>query len=105
MVNSLPYTAFAQFPGVSLLVRFAMFIIFSVPLGWLYVRTRSIVATTVMHGTIAIFHVGLGQDVHLNHPGFYWMELTLWIFTGWVLFGKYPLVSIDKSAAFESAPS
>ena len=97
MVNSLPYDwAFAQFPGVSLLVRFATLIIYSVPLGWLYARTRSIVATTLMHGTIVIFHVGMGEDIHLNQPEFYWMELALWILVGWLLFRKYPLVSTDN---------
>lgn len=106
MVNSLPYDwAFAQFPGVSLLVRFATLIIYSVPLGWLYARTRSVVATALMHGTIGIFHVGMGQDIHLNHPEFYWTELALWIFIGWLLFRRYPLVSTDKSPVVEPAPS
>ena len=106
MVNSLPYDwAFAQFPGVSLLVRFATLIIYSVPLGWLYARTRSILATTLMHGTIVIFHVGMGQDIHLNHPEFYWMELALWILVGSLLFRKYPLVSTDNPPVVEPAPS
>jgi membrane protease YdiL (CAAX protease family) len=106
MVNSLPYDwAFAQFPGVSLLVRFATLIIYSVPLGWLYARTRSIVGTTLMHGTILIFHVGMGQDIHLNHPEFYWMELALWIFVGSLLFRKYPLVSTNNTPVVEPGPS
>jgi membrane protease YdiL (CAAX protease family) len=95
--NSLPYGAVAQFPGVSILVRFATLIIYSVPLGWLYARTRSIVSTALMHGTIVIFHVGVGQNIHLNHPEFYWMELALWIFIGWLLFRRYPLVTADAS--------
>ena len=81
MAHSLPHVAFAQFPGVSLLVGFATLIIYSVPLGWLYARTRSIVATALMHGTIVVFHVGLGNEIHLNHPEFYWTELALWVFT------------------------
>jgi membrane protease YdiL (CAAX protease family) len=106
MVNSLPYDwAFAQFPGVSLVVRFATLIIYSVPLGWLYARTRSLIATTLMHGTIVIFHVGMGQNIHLNHPEFYWMEMALWIFAGWLLFKKYPLGGTDISPVVEPAPS
>lgn len=106
MVNSLPYDwAFAQFPGVSLLVRFAIFIIYSLPLGWLYARTRSIMATTLFHGTIVIFHIGMGQDIHLNNPEFYWMEMALWIFIGWLLFTKYPLSGTDTSPVVEPAPS
>jgi membrane protease YdiL (CAAX protease family) len=105
MAHSLPHVAFAQFPGVSLLVGFATFIIYSVPLGWLYARTRSIVATALMHGTIVVFHVGLGNEIHLNHPEFYWTELALWVFTGWFLFRKYPLVSTDTWPIVEPSPS
>jgi hypothetical protein len=76
-----------------------------VPLGWLYVRTRSIVAATLLHGTIVIFHVGVGQNIHLNHPEFYWMELALWILVGWFLVRKYPFVSTDNPPVVERAPS
>lgn len=96
MAHSLPHGAFPQFPGVSLLVEFATFVIYSVPLGWLYARTRSIVATALMHGTIVVFHVGLGNEIHLNHPEFYWTEIALWVFIGWFLFRKNPFVSTDK---------
>jgi membrane protease YdiL (CAAX protease family) len=105
MAHSLPHVAFAQFPGVSLLVGFATFIIYSVPLGWFYARTRSIVATGLMHGTIVIFHVGFGNWIHLNHPEFYWTELALWVFTGWFLFRKYPLTSTDTWPVVEPSPS
>jgi membrane protease YdiL (CAAX protease family) len=105
MAHSLPHVAFAQFPGVSLLVGFATLIIYSVPLGWLYARTRSIVATALMHGAIVVFHVGLGNEIHLNHPEFYWTELALWVFTGWFLFRKYPLVSTDTWPIVEPSPS
>jgi len=105
IANSLPYGAFAQFPGVSLLVRFATLIIYSVPLGWLYARTQSIVATALLHGTIVIFHVGVGQNIHLNHPEFYWIELALWILIGWLLFRKYPLAGTADSPVVEPAPS
>jgi membrane protease YdiL (CAAX protease family) len=97
MAHPLPHGAFAQFPGVTILVDFATFIIYSVPLGWLYARTRSIVATALMHGTIVVFHVGLGNNIHWNHPEFYWTELTLWALIGWLLFRKNPLIGTDKS--------
>lgn len=95
MSQSLPHTALAHFPGVSLVVRFATLVIYSVPLGWLYARTRSVIATTLMHGTIVIFHVGVGLGVHLDHPWFYWTELALWVLVGWLLFRKYPPVKSD----------
>ena len=104
MEHSLWLGAFARFPGVSLLIGFATLIIYSVPLGWLYARTRSITATALMHGTIAIFHVGVGENIHLNHPEFYWMELALWILVGCLLFRKYPLVSADNPLV-EPVPS
>ncbi|MFZ0639181.1 MAG: type II CAAX endopeptidase family protein [Candidatus Acidiferrales bacterium] len=105
MAHSLPHGAFAQFPGVSLLVEFTTFIIYSVPLGWLYARTRSIVATALLHGTIVVFHVGLGNEIHLNHPEFYWTEIALWVFIGWFLFRKNPLVSTDKQPIAEPSAS
>jgi membrane protease YdiL (CAAX protease family) len=101
MAHFLPHGAFPQFPGVSLLVEFATFVIYSVPLGWLYARTRSIVATALMHGTIVVFHVGLGNQIHLNHPEFYWTELALWAFIGWFLFRTNPLVRTDKPSITE----
>jgi membrane protease YdiL (CAAX protease family) len=106
IAQALPYrSSFAQLPGVSLVVRFATLIIYSVQLGWLYARTRSLVATTLLHGTIVIFHVGVGQNIHLNHPEFYWMELALWILIGWILFRKYPLAGTAISPVVEPAPS
>lgn len=95
MSQSLPHTALAHFPGVSLIARFATLVIYSVPLGWLYARTRSVIATTLMHGTIVIFHVGVGMGVHLDYPWFYWTELALWVFVGWLLFRKYPPIRSD----------
>jgi hypothetical protein len=105
MTYSLPHVAFVEFPGVSLLIGFATFIVYSVPLGWLYARTRSIVATALMHGTIVVFHVGLGNQIHLNHPEFYWMELALWVFIGWFLFRTNLLVRIDKPPITEPSAS
>jgi membrane protease YdiL (CAAX protease family) len=105
MTYSLPHTAFAEFPGVSLLVGFATFVIYSVPIGWFYTRTRSIVATALMHGTIVVFHVGLGNQIHLNHPEFYWTELALWVFIGWFLFRKNPLVKTDEPSIVEPSVS
>jgi len=97
VAHSLPLGALAKIPGVTLLMELAAFVIFSVPLGWLYARTRSIVATALMHGTIVVFHVGLGYDVHLNHPAFYPMELALWVFTGWLLFKRSPPETANRT--------
>jgi hypothetical protein len=72
MVNSLPYDwAFAQFPGVSLLVRFVTLIIYSVP-PWLALCPNAFHRRdNAVHGRIVIFYVGMGQDIHLNNPEFY----------------------------------
>lgn len=105
MTLFLPYIRAAELPGIPTLYGFAAFIIYSVPLGWLYARTRSILATTLMHGTIVVFHVGLGNDVHLNHPEFYGAELALWIFFGWFLFWKKPLVNTESARATEPLTS
>jgi len=80
-------------------------VVYSVPLGWLYARTRSVVAAALMHGTIGVFHVGLGNQIHLNYPEFYWAELALWIFIGWYLFKKYPLESTESPRKPEVAPA
>lgn len=103
MTHSLPHTVVDRFPGISLLAEWAMFLICSVPLGWLYARTRSILAVTLMHGTIVAFHAGMGDDVHLNHPHFYWMELALWIFAGWLLFRKIPMIQANRPSVTDSS--
>lgn len=103
MTHSLPHTVVDRFPGISLLAEWAMFLIYSVPLGWLYARTRSILAVTLMHGTIVAFHAGMGDDVHLNHPHFYWMELALWIFAGWLLFRKIPMIQANRPSVTDSS--
>ena len=103
MSHSLPLGAFGEIPGVSLLLHFASFVTYSVAIGWVYARTRSIVAPTLMHGTIAVFHVGMGNDINLNHPGFYAMELALWVFVGWLLFKKNPFVSTDELPLLDSS--
>jgi membrane protease YdiL (CAAX protease family) len=75
-------------PGISDLAWFATFILFSVPLGWLYTRTRSVLPVALMHGTIALFHLGGGYVLHINHPQLYWAELALWIVVGWYVMGE-----------------
>lgn len=93
--------------GVSALARslpttylswFGALVIYSVPLGWLYARTRSIIPVALMHGTIALFHVGWGYEIHINHPQLYWVELGLWIVVGWYMFKRYPV----QAAAVQS---
>ena len=90
---------YALVPGLPYLTSLATLLIYSVPLGWLYARTRSVVAVALMHGTIAVFHVGLGDKIHLNRPEFYWLELALWIFIGWYLMGerRYVMPSVQRT--------
>ena len=79
-------------------------VIYSVPLGWLYARTRSIVPVALLHGTIALFHVGWGYQIHVNHPQLYWMELALWIVIGWYVFRRYP-VRAAAAQTIEAEPA
>ena len=97
--------AYFRIPGLSYLILLAGLIVYSVPLGWLYARTRSVLAVTLMHGTIALFHVGMGYQILLDHPEFYWMEMALWIFVGWYLFKKYPLESTESPREPEVSPA
>jgi membrane protease YdiL (CAAX protease family) len=77
-----------RIPGVSFLVCVAVLIIYSVPLGWLFARTRSIVPVALMHGTIALFHLGYGYDIHINHPQLHFVELALWVLVSWYAMGE-----------------
>ena len=97
--------AYFRIPGLSYLALLVGLLVYSVPLGWLYARTRSVIAVALMHGTIALFHVGMGYEIHINQPEFYWMEMALWIFIGWYLFKKYPLESTESSREPEVAPA
>jgi membrane protease YdiL (CAAX protease family) len=95
---------YPKIPGLPFLITLATVIIYSVPLGWLYARTRSVLAVALMNGTIAVFHVGMGYEIHINRPEFYWTELALWIFIGWFLFQKYPIRATSPTVA-ASGPS
>lgn len=90
---------YPKIPGLALLITLTTLIIYSVPLGWLYARTRSVLAVALTNGTIAVFHVGMGYQIHINRPEFYWTELALWIFVGWFLFKKYPIREISPTVA------
>jgi membrane protease YdiL (CAAX protease family) len=106
MTNSLVEAkVYTQILGLPYLVSLATLIVYSVPLGWLYARTRSVLPVALMHGTIALFHVGMGYEIHINRPEFYWMELALWIFIGWYLFKKHPLESAESPREPEVAPA
>jgi membrane protease YdiL (CAAX protease family) len=104
--QTIPYGVFPDLiPGGRWLALFVMLIIYSVPLGWMYARTRSVIPVTIMHGTTVMFHAGAGEQLHFRHPALYAFELALWIFIGWYLFKKHPLESAESPREPEVAPA
>ncbi|MGH9733950.1 MAG: lysostaphin resistance A-like protein [Candidatus Acidiferrales bacterium] len=93
IVQTFPFgvSAFVRSLPTTYLPWFAMLVVYSVPLGWLYARTRSIIPVALMHGTIALLHLGEGYEIHINHPQLYWAELGLWVLTGWYMFRRHPI--------------
>ncbi len=87
-------------PGISTLVLLAAYFAYNIPLGWLYARTRSLLAVTLMHGTMLLLRVGdYAFDIYFSHRSLYWIETTCWIFVGWYLFKKYPVERTAGSTA------
>jgi membrane protease YdiL (CAAX protease family) len=106
VAQTIPYGVFPDLiPGGRWLALFVMLIIYSIPLGWMYARTRSVIPVTIMHGTIVMFHAGAGEQLHFNHPELYAFEMALWIFIGWYLFKKYPLEGVESPREPEVAPA
>ncbi len=77
-------------PGVTTLISLVIYVAYSVPLGWLYARTRSIWPVALAHGTLILFHVGFLHIPYFGHQFLYWFELVAWILAGWFLFKHYP---------------
>lgn len=77
-------------PGARAIFFIALCLIYSVPLGWLYARFNSILPSTVMLGTILLFHEGDTTGAYFTHPVLYWIELALLIVVGSLLFKFYP---------------
>jgi membrane protease YdiL (CAAX protease family) len=100
--QSLPHNVHTHLPGFGTLALIASQIIYCVPLGWLFARTRSIVPVALAHGTIALFHLGYGYEINLNHPWLYAAELLLWVFLGWYLFTKHPIAEAVVRPGAES---
>lgn len=79
-------------PGVSTVVSLSVYMLYNIPLGWLYARTRSIWPVALMHGTMLLFRAGDGAyNIYLNFPYLYWIETAAWVFIAWFLFKKYPV--------------
>lgn len=83
-------------PGVWALFLILLYAVYSVPLGWLYARTNSVLPPAVMHGTILFFHKGSNFSIYYEHPALYWIELALLALAGWLLFKRYPPVEIER---------
>lgn len=101
---SVPDAIFYQIPGASILALIVVLIAYSVPMGWLYARTRSVVLVALMHGTIALFHLGEDASLHVRFPALYWFELGFWILIGWYLFRKYPSKGTAETAVTAPEP-
>ncbi|MGH9699076.1 MAG: lysostaphin resistance A-like protein [Candidatus Acidiferrales bacterium] len=78
-------------PGLDTLELILIYLAFSVPIGWVYARTQSILAVAVMHGTLLLFLRGNSEIVFHEHPSIYWVSFAIWILSGWYLFHKYPI--------------
>jgi hypothetical protein len=92
------------FPGVRALFSILLYAVYSVPLGWLYARTRSVLPGAVMYGTIVFFHEGNNFSAYYGHPAFYWIELALLVLAGWVLFKRYPPTETGRASASTPQP-
>jgi len=84
-------------PGIQTLITWAILIVYSVPIGWAFARTRSVIPAALMHGTILFFHKGSNEAIYLNRPSAYWIELVLFGAIGWYLFKRYPVQQSDES--------
>jgi hypothetical protein len=73
-------------PGIAEIISLLSTILFNIPLGWLYARTRSLWLVTLMHGTILLFRQGSSAySFYFNYPWVYWVETAAWIAASWYL--------------------
>lgn len=86
-------------PGDRALLFILICAVYSVPLGWLYARTNSVLPAAVLHGTILFFHEGSNFSAYYDHHALYWIELALLALIGWLLFKRYPPIEIQRTSA------
>lgn len=91
-------------PGFRALLFILVCAVYSVPLGWLYARTNSVLPAAVMHGTILFFHKGSNFSIYYEHRALYWVELALLLSTGWLLFKRYPPNEIARTSPSKPQP-
>lgn len=87
-------------PGLSVLVSLLMYVLYNVPLAWLWSRTRSLCLVSVMHGMILLFRAGdFAHTVYFTFRWLYWIETAAWIFITFYLLKKFPIIQSGASLA------
>lgn len=78
-------------PGVRVLVSLLAYVLYNVPLAWLWSRTRSLWLVSVMHGAILLFRSGdFAYTIYFTFRYLYWIETAAWLFITWYLLKKFP---------------
>jgi membrane protease YdiL (CAAX protease family) len=83
---------------LTILYRLYMATAVSYVLGWLTIRSRSVLPAALAHGFYNIFLFIPGET-----PG--WVILALWAACGWILFRYFPVHAADESVAAEPGPT
>lgn len=82
-----------EVPGLSMLISLLVYILYNVPLAWLWSRTRSLWLVSLMHGTILLFRAGeSAHTIYFTFGWLYWTETAAWIAVTFYLIGKLPIV-------------
>ena len=87
-------------PGASAMVSLLVYMLYNIPLAWLYARTRSIWPVALMHGTMLLFRAGdPAYTVYFDFPYLYWIETAAWIVAAWFMATRFPIPNSNLSPA------
>lgn len=80
-------------PGLSVLVSLLVYVLYNVPLAWLWSRTRSLWLVALMHGAILLFRAGdFAHTIYFTFPWLYWIETAAWVFVTFYLIKQFPII-------------
>jgi Type II CAAX prenyl endopeptidase Rce1-like len=86
-------------PGVSVVFGLLVYILYNLPLAWLWSRTRSLWLVSIMHGTMLLFRVGdAALTIYVTFRWLYWTETAAWVLVALYLFKKFPVIQSHPSA-------